>query len=839
VLPGGESIWQLHLQARGAIALLLYYSDFHIPEGGKLFLYNAEKTQILGAYTHRTHPSGGRFATEFVAGDELTLEYVASPDDSDLRIEIEAVGYGYSHLSVGNGAVSLRASASCEVNVNCEEGDRWKSQKKGVCHMVQRIGTKSYLCSASLLNNTAGDLKPYILTAQHCAVDSDNKEASEEDLKQWMFYFHYEMNGCSSGSSKALAKTMTGCQKMAATQTNGESDGLLLLLNADIPEDYDVYYNGWDRRDKPALSGVSIHCPAGDYMKISTYRDPASPATFKTDNTLQGDLNAHWNVIFDETANGYGITEKGSSGSPLFNENQLVVGTLTGGSSTCYDPTGLNLYGKLSYHWDRYESSMDQYLDPAGSGMETLDGRYHSGEMPAPASLQAVYESKTVRLNWAAPASGRPSIYRIYDNDTNVGETTELSHTVTSPEAGWHEFCVSAVYENEQESGFSKASVPVPEYKAPMNVSAVPTTSEKVAVRWDSPLYEQTIYWGSSHASMQVLMDDTRRFYFGQLWEKEDIQPFHRKTLAAIKYVPIRNNSYDIYVVQGDRIYRERINNPVYGTTNTVPLTTPFVIDGSRPLIVSLYISKISSRPAEYPAMCDGGPAIQGKGNIYSYDGQNWNTLYDENDPDEEFNLNFFIAAVITSTDGELPAAGSGEPETFYVRTSDTGGIRRVAISTFLPGNIMLRSLQPTVFPEISGYNIYRNRTKIGTTSASGRRYVDPDPVPSARYQVSAQFGEEEGELSSQVEISTGNADVEENAIAIVPSVFDGQVEIRGFDRVGRVEAYTTDGKCCLRVEHPEKQIQTRSLAPGVYIFRLYPKNGGAPRVFRGIKTGK
>ena len=75
-LPDGSQIWQLHLQAKGAIALILYYSDFYIPKGARLYLYNAAKTQVLGAYTHRTHPENGPFATQAVAGDEVILDYV-------------------------------------------------------------------------------------------------------------------------------------------------------------------------------------------------------------------------------------------------------------------------------------------------------------------------------------------------------------------------------------------------------------------------------------------------------------------------------------------------------------------------------------------------------------------------------------------------------------------------------------------------------------------------------------------------------------------------------------------------------------------------------------------
>lgn len=54
---------------------MLYYETFYLPEGGKLFIYNAEKTHLLGAYTSQTNPDGKSFATEFVAGDDIILEY--------------------------------------------------------------------------------------------------------------------------------------------------------------------------------------------------------------------------------------------------------------------------------------------------------------------------------------------------------------------------------------------------------------------------------------------------------------------------------------------------------------------------------------------------------------------------------------------------------------------------------------------------------------------------------------------------------------------------------------------------------------------------------------------
>ena len=383
-LPGGENIWQLHIQAKGAIALMLYYNTFYIPEGGKLFIYNTDKTHLLGAYTSHTNPEGKSFATEFVAGDELILEYEPSNSDEKARIAIKQIGYGYNHLSVSD--TGPGASSSCMVNINCEEGEEWQNEKNGICQMVQKIGAKSFLCTGSLVNNTARDMKPYVLSAFHCSQDYDKDIiASDEELNQWLFYFHFEQTGCENDSPSVGKKTMVGCSRKVSIPLEGGSDGLLLLLNYTIPTNYNVYFNGWDRSDTPASSGVNIHHPAGDYMKISTFGNhPIKTTTWLDEHLTSGAKKAHWNVVFDETVNGHGVTEAGSSGSPLFNQNKLIIGTLSGGNSSCSYAAGSNLYGKMSYHWDKYSEKenerMDIWLDPLNTGVMSLSGLSQSGE---------------------------------------------------------------------------------------------------------------------------------------------------------------------------------------------------------------------------------------------------------------------------------------------------------------------------------------------------------------------------------------------------------------------------------------------------------------------------
>jgi PKD repeat protein len=414
-LPSGEKIWQLKIKVPSAIALSLLYDNFYLPEGSKLFIYSSNKQHILGAYTCSNNPKNGpQFATEFVAGDELVLEYVAPPtpilkgQPVDIKghtkekskpyeekpaISISGVSYAYNqafisvreafHKGPSNTPAEEGASGSCMVNINCSEGLPWQHQKKGIAATMQKIGAGYYICSGTLVNNTAEDLTPYFLMAQHCSF-AETSNATDDDYKYWIFYFHWERTGCDNNSPLAAYKTMTGSKKLVSLPIHSASDGLLIKLENFVPADYDVYYNGWDRSANPATSGVGIHHPSGDVKKISTVTGTATSNTWNGDGFI-GAAAAHWLVYFAKTENGHGVTEGGSSGSPYFNQNGLVVGTLTGGSSQCNNLTGSNFYGKLWYHWDQYTNDptnhMKTYLDPVNSGATTIQGRYAS-EIP-------------------------------------------------------------------------------------------------------------------------------------------------------------------------------------------------------------------------------------------------------------------------------------------------------------------------------------------------------------------------------------------------------------------------------------------------------------------------
>lgn len=361
-LANGDRVWRLRLDAPGALATELFFSTYQLPVGATMHVYDPSKEQVLGAFTNQNEQFSGRFATDLIYGPSCIIEYYEPlAVEGQGVLEIESIGWSYKD------AYPLSAKADdCEVDVACSEGNNWDDQKASVVRLRTVDGSFVGWCTGSVVNNTNEDCTPYVLTALHCGETSN-----ANDFQDWKFYFNYQRPNCGTGTALAN-QVMTGSFHRADSNDGGGatgSDFLLVEIDTDIPDNYTPYYAGWDASGPGSSSGVSIHHPAGDEKKISTY----------TSNLLSsswGASGSHWRVIWSGTANGHGVTEGGSSGSPIYNTAKRIVGTLTGGGSACnsVQPGGQNLpdyYGKMSYHWDDNWNPTDDLKDLLAPGSST------------------------------------------------------------------------------------------------------------------------------------------------------------------------------------------------------------------------------------------------------------------------------------------------------------------------------------------------------------------------------------------------------------------------------------------------------------------------------------
>ena len=386
VYPDGSRLWRFKVKAEAARGLSFYFDRFAIPEGSVLFSYNQSTGFVEGPHYANENTETEAYATAIVPGDEIVLEYYQpSTVSGEPIIEIGHIGYFFRGVEfLEKNAGDFGASDPCQVNVNCSEGNNWKDQKRSAVKIILVEGNSAGLCSGAMINNTSQDCKNYLLTAQHCGAG-----ASASNLGQWIFYFNFEAPSCPDPSSANNLddQTKTGCVRRAASGSSSvvsQSDFQLLELNGTIPAAYNVYYAGWNRGAAGSPSGVSIHHPSGDIKKISTYSSTLSSSTWNN-----GTANAHWRVTWVATTNGHGVTEGGSSGSPIFDNNKRIVGDLSGGSSFCNATNQPDLYGKFSYSWESAGASNDRrlrpWLDPAGTNPTTLDGKNAcSGVTPTP-----------------------------------------------------------------------------------------------------------------------------------------------------------------------------------------------------------------------------------------------------------------------------------------------------------------------------------------------------------------------------------------------------------------------------------------------------------------------
>lgn len=350
------NVWQLRIRSTGAYSLNLIFDRYKLPEDARLFIINENTGEIKGAYTSDNNSEKNIFAVEPIQGDELLIQY-EEPVGVSFRGELNISKVAHDFVGIATkDHRPLGISGSCNVNVNCDVANGLENIRDGVCRIIID-GTE--ICTGAMLNNTALDGTPYVLTAYHCIKNETQAQSS-------IFLFNYESPYCGSIDSD-VSHSLSGSSLKASFDS---LDFALVRLNNVPPASYRPYLIGWNRKNIAPSSSICIHHPLGDIKKISVDRDPAVTSKFNSNYLPKG----FWNVLRWES----GVTEQGSSGGPLIDQNKQLVGTLTGGSAGCPPSSPENDYfAKFALAWDyRAESSkqLKAWLDPIGSNVEKLEG---------------------------------------------------------------------------------------------------------------------------------------------------------------------------------------------------------------------------------------------------------------------------------------------------------------------------------------------------------------------------------------------------------------------------------------------------------------------------------
>lgn len=368
-LPNNHSRWRVQLTSAQAKFVSLHFDQFNLPVGAALMLFSPGGQYQQGPYT-AAHNAAGQLWTPHLVGDSVLLQLtVPSAQQAAVTLRLKTLNHGFQAFWQPD---SLQKSGSCNIDVVCPQGDAWRDEIRSVSRLFI---AGSLVCTGTLLNNTAEDLKPLILTANHC-IDEVGGMTPAEAAASIVAFWNFETSTCGGTPDGNSNQNQSGATLRARWNDAEGTDFALVELTAQPSASFNVSWAGWDRSDAGSSASTAIHHPQGDEKRISFDNDAVTITTFGESDSPGNGL--FWRVGAWEQ----GTTEQGSSGSGLWNTSRRLIGNLSGGSAACDTPDGSDWYGRLGPAWEgagSASSRLKDWLDPNNTGATTLNGRDLTG----------------------------------------------------------------------------------------------------------------------------------------------------------------------------------------------------------------------------------------------------------------------------------------------------------------------------------------------------------------------------------------------------------------------------------------------------------------------------
>lgn len=368
--PTGGNVAALSFSSTGAKGLRIGLLVTKLPETATLRYYTngaATAFEVTGKDVLSTlarnlasgdkSDAGRTYWGPVFENTEITLEIdlPAGLSTDSLEVAIPTVMHSFRSVIDAEAMSLLDPSQVCNIDVNCESPRPTVSDAVTNLNFIEN--GFSYSCSGTMLNNTANDGTPYVLTANHCI---DSQTVASTITTQWFL----RSASCNSPNFGSIGFPAGATLLYTAYNT----DSTLVRLTFNNATSYGVMFAGWDATTPPAIGQAveDIHHPKADPQRISK----GGLQTYYTRDAL-GDFyfSNSTNSTFLGVTLTSGLVEPGSSGSGLFKNistNPRLIGQLWGGEAgTCSSATVSNPQNITFGRFDvAFKAGMSTWLSP-------------------------------------------------------------------------------------------------------------------------------------------------------------------------------------------------------------------------------------------------------------------------------------------------------------------------------------------------------------------------------------------------------------------------------------------------------------------------------------------
>ena len=354
----GTLIWRIKFTSGKAFSTSIDFDKFILSDDAEMYIYNGEGTMVTGPVTSAENNPEQVWGSAIYAGESLIVE-LKVPERSKNKCQLHINNFSHGYRNLFKTEKTFGASGACNINVLCPLVATWQNERNAVALVLN--ASSSEHCSGSLIANTCNLNIPYFLTADHCYT-APNAGA----VSNWKFIFQYWSPNCTPSTNGSRSVLFNGSSLRA---NSAASDFALLQLRQTPSINSGLAYAGWSRNTTSITTLTGIHHPSGDVMKISQVTSAPVKSAY-----LGGAGTNHWEMNWGAITNG--VTEGGSSGSPLFNQDHRIIGQLHGGYSSCTSTDLRDWYGAFDVSWTgggTNATRLSNWLDPSGSNAMTTN----------------------------------------------------------------------------------------------------------------------------------------------------------------------------------------------------------------------------------------------------------------------------------------------------------------------------------------------------------------------------------------------------------------------------------------------------------------------------------